>query len=75
MGNWYITSTGGTAAHESGHMFGNPDEYPDASCPGRTVTTDGSIMRSSQTGTVKTRHYGSFARWLSNRTCCEYTAR
>ena len=75
MANWYITSTGGTAAHESGHMFGNPDEYTDANCPGRTVTSDGSIMQNSQTGTVRARHYESFARWLSNRTCCDYTAR
>jgi hypothetical protein len=27
MGNWYVNSNGGTAAHESGHMFGNADDY------------------------------------------------
>lgn len=75
MTNWYVNSTGGTGAHEAGHMFGNVDEYPDANCPGRTVTNDGSIMRSSQTGSVRARHYESFARWLSNRTCCTYEAR
>lgn len=75
MTNWFITSTGGTAAHEAGHMFGNVDEYPDPACPGRTVTTDGSIMRSSQTGTVRPRHYNRFARWVSDRTCCEYEVR
>jgi hypothetical protein len=72
MGNWYVNSTGGTAAHESGHMFGNPDEYADSNCPSRTVTSDGSIMQNSQTGTVKRRHYQGFADWLSNRTCCTY---
>jgi len=73
MANWFITSTGGTAAHEVGHMLGNPDEYPDRNCPGRTVTTDGSIMRSSQTGQVRPRHYQGFADWISNRTCCDYS--
>lgn len=73
MLNWYVNSTGGTAAHESGHMFGNPDEYADSNCPSRTVTSDGSIMQNSQTGTVKQRHYQGFADWLSNRTCCQYT--
>ena len=74
MGNWYVNSTGGTAAHESGHMFGNPDEYADKNCPSRVVTSDGSIMQNSQTGTVKARHYAGFADWLSNRTCCTYAA-
>lgn len=73
MGNWYVNSTGGTGAHESGHMFGNTDEYADSNCPNRTVTSDGSIMQNSQTGTVKQRHYQGFADWLSNRTCCTYT--
>lgn len=72
MGNWFITSTGGTAAHEVGHMFGNPDEYPDDNCPDRTLTNDGSIMRSSQTGQVRSRHYRGFAEWISARTCCDY---
>jgi hypothetical protein len=75
MGNWYVNSTGGTAAHESGHMFGNSDEYADSNCPSRTVTSDGSIMQNSQTGTVKQRHYQGFADWLSNHTCCTYRVR
>lgn len=74
MSNWYVNSTGGTAAHESGHMFGNVDEYTDSNCPSRTVTSDGSIMQNSQTGTVRARHYQGFADWLSNHTCCTYSA-
>lgn len=74
MTNWYVNSTGGTAAHEAGHMFGNVDEYADSNCPGRTVTSDGSIMQTSQSGAVLARHYASFANWLSNRTCCTYQA-
>ena len=72
MNNWYVASTGGTAAHEAGHMFGNPDEYADKNCPSRVVTADGSIMQSSQTGSVKERHYSVFAGWISKRTCCTY---
>ena len=74
MGTWFVNSTGGTAAHESGHMFGNPDEYADPNCPSRVVTSDGSIMQNSQTGAVKPRHYQGFARWLSRWTCCKYSA-
>jgi len=72
MGNWFINNTGGTAAHEVGHMLGNVDEYTDANCPNRVITTDNSIMRNSQTGTVRPRHYQGFANWISNRTCCDY---
>jgi hypothetical protein len=56
-------------------MFGNVDEYTDSNCPNRNVTSDGSIMQNSQSGTVKVRHYESFQRWVTNRTCCTYTAR
>ncbi len=72
MGTWFVNSTGGTAAHEAGHMFGNPDEYADSNCPMRTVTNDGSIMQTSQTGTVKRRHYSGFAAWVTRKTCCRY---
>jgi len=72
MTNWFITGTGGTAAHDAGHMFGNPDEYPADECPDREVSTDGSIMRSSQTGSVRPRHYHRFAEWISAKTCCDY---
>jgi hypothetical protein len=72
MLNWYVTGSGGTAAHEAGHMFGNIDEYTEPRCPGRTVTSDGSIMQNSQTGVVKQRHYQGFADWLAKWTCCAY---
>ncbi|CAN5141496.1 hypothetical protein BH23CHL1_BH23CHL1_15970 [soil metagenome] len=72
MLNWFITSTGGTAAHEVGHMLGNVDEYADPDCPDRTVTTDNSIMQSSQRGQVRPRHYQNFSDWITARTCCDY---
>jgi hypothetical protein len=72
MLNWFVNSSGGTSAHEAGHMFGNIDEYTEPRCPNRTVTSDGSIMQDSQNGTVKARHYQGFADWLSRRTCCTY---
>lgn len=74
MGNWYVNSTGGTAAHEVGHMIGNVDEYTDANCPNRVVTSDNSIMQTSQRGVVRCRHLESFERWVSNHTCCTYRA-
>jgi hypothetical protein len=72
MGNFFLNNTGGTAAHEVGHMLGNPDEYTDAACPNRTVTNDNSIMQTSQKGTVRPRHYQGFADWITSRTCCTY---
>jgi hypothetical protein len=72
MGNFFLNNTGGTAAHEVGHMLGNPDEYTDAACPNRNVTNDNSIMQTSQTGTVRPRHYQGFADWITSRTCCTY---
>jgi hypothetical protein len=72
MGNFFLNSTGGTAAHEVGHMLGNPDEYADPACPNRNVTSDNSIMQTSQRGTVRPRHYQGFADWITARTCCGY---
>ena len=72
MGNWFLNNTGGTAAHEVGHMIGNVDEYPDDNCPNRVLSNDNSIMRTSQSGVARPRHYQSFATWISNRTCCDY---
>lgn len=74
MTHWFVTDSGGTAAHEAGHMLGNPDEYEDEACPGRTVTSDNSLMQTTG-GTVRPRHYEGFAQWASNRTCCTYRIR
>lgn len=71
MSNWFITDGGTTAAHECGHMLGNPDEYADVACPNRTVTSDNSIMQ-TLAGAARERHYTRFATWISNRTCCDY---
>ncbi|MCK7473674.1 MAG: hypothetical protein MZV49_09375 [Rhodopseudomonas palustris] len=74
MTHWFVNDPGGTAAHEAGHMFGNVDEYSDANCPSRNITSDNSLMQTTS-GTLQPRHYDSFARWVSNRTCCTYQAR
>ncbi len=71
MTNWFITSSGGTAAHEEGHMLGNADEYTDPACRNRNVTSDNSIMQTTS-GSVRPRHYQGFADWISARTCCDY---
>lgn len=70
MGNWFITDSGLTTAHEVGHMLGNVDEYPDPNCPNRVVSNDNSIMGTGQN--VRPRHYQTFADWISARTCCDY---
>jgi hypothetical protein len=41
---WDTADTGEVAAHEFGHMHGNPDEYPDAACPGRNPVSTGTVM-------------------------------
>jgi hypothetical protein len=41
---WDTMDTGAVAAHEFGHMHGNPDEYPDAACPGRNPVSTGTVM-------------------------------
>lgn len=71
MGNFFVTDSGEVIAHEVGHMIGNPDEYTDPACPGRTVTSDNSIMQTTA-GSVRRRHYAGFAQWISSRTCCTY---
>ncbi len=45
MGTWDTEDTGAVAAHEFGHMIGNPDEYsePDR-CPNRNPVDTGTIM-------------------------------
>jgi hypothetical protein len=45
MGLWYTEDTGDVAAHEFGHMIGNPDEYAEPErCPDRSPVDTGTIM-------------------------------
>ncbi|MCY4725922.1 VCBS repeat-containing protein [Nocardioides sp. STR2] len=44
MGQWDTSDTGAVAAHEFGHMLGNPDEYADAACPARSPVGTGTVM-------------------------------
>lgn len=41
---WDTPDTGAVAAHEFGHMHGNPDEYTDAACPSRNPVNTGTVM-------------------------------
>ena len=41
---WDTMDTGDVAAHEFGHMHGNPDEYIDAACPLRNPVNNGTVM-------------------------------
>ncbi|NGZ11678.1 MAG: hypothetical protein CV088_20280 [Nitrospira sp. LK70] len=41
---WDTSDTGAVAAHEFGHMHGNPDEYTDANCSMRTPVNTGTVM-------------------------------
>jgi hypothetical protein len=41
---WDTSDTGDVAAHEFGHMHGNPDEYTDTACPGRNPVNTGTVM-------------------------------
>ena len=44
MTNWHTSDSGDVASHEFGHMLGNPDEYFDAACPGRSPVNTGTVM-------------------------------
>lgn len=41
---WDTSDTGAVAAHEFGHMHGNPDEYPDPACSMRNPVSSGTVM-------------------------------
>lgn len=41
---WHTEDSGRVAAHEVGHVLGNPDEYTDLNCPGRTPVNTRNIM-------------------------------
>jgi hypothetical protein len=41
---WDTSDTGAVASHEFGHMLGDPDEYTDPACPGRSPVNTGTIM-------------------------------
>jgi hypothetical protein len=44
MTTWDTADTGAVAAHEFGHMLGNPDEYVAAACPQRCPVATGTVM-------------------------------
>jgi hypothetical protein len=52
---WYTTDSGRVAAHEVGHLLGNPDEYEDLNCPSRNPVNTSSIMDRVD-GPVAPRH-------------------
>jgi len=80
-GNFGLNTNGRSVAHEFGHMVGHEDEYTRtardfrklvgrAPTPGEQDHTGGytegtSLMGSSQTGSVKQRHFVKFLDWLN----------
>jgi hypothetical protein len=65
MGRWFISTAGGTAAHEFGHMLGLPDEYASAICPGRTTVNTGRIM-DNNSNNVDIGYFERFARGIQS---------
>jgi hypothetical protein len=43
-GLWDTSDTGAVAAHEFGHLLGNPDEYSSGVCPTRNPVNTGTVM-------------------------------
>jgi bacillopeptidase F (M6 metalloprotease family) len=41
---WHTVDNGNVAAHEFGHMLGNPDEYTTAVCLARNPVNTGTVM-------------------------------
>jgi hypothetical protein len=60
MTTWDTSDTGAVAAHEFGHMQGNPDEYTDATCPARNPVNTGTIM-DNNSATIPDRMMTRFA--------------
>ena len=60
MGTWDTFDSGGIAAHEFGHMLGNPDEYTDSACTSRSPVNTGTVM-DNNTNTVPARLMSRFA--------------
>ena len=44
---WDTSDSGQVAAHEFGHMLGNPDEYPDPVCPTRSPVSTNTVMHNN----------------------------
>jgi hypothetical protein len=61
MTTWDTADTGDTAAHEFGHMIGNPDEYAASECPNRTPVNTGSVM-DDNSGPALQRHVDRLCR-------------
>lgn len=55
MTTWDTSDTGDVAAHEFGHMLGNPDEYSDTRCPNRNPVNTGTVM-DNNVGSALQRH-------------------
>jgi catechol 2,3-dioxygenase-like lactoylglutathione lyase family enzyme len=68
MTTWDTSDTGDVAAHEFGHMLGNPDEYAeDPPCSLRNPVNTGTVMDNNTGGTIA-RHYNEIARVHGNHT-------
>lgn len=74
MTQWDTADDRHAASHESGHMLGQPDEYPDSTSPQRPVTDSSSVMHTN-TGKVMSRHYQDFATWLGAKKGATYAVR
>lgn len=75
MTNWSINDSGNVAAHEFGHMIGNPDEYASSVCPNRSPVSNGTIMDDND-GTVArlyNRHAGFHGHGVATHSLTDLT--